>query len=129
MKNPRMYTNFSVPSILTFDGLGWSKNRSKALCYIVIVTVTPWPVACQASLFMKFFRQEYWSGLPFPPPGYLPNPAIKPVSPALAGGLFTSTTWEAHYIIHSLMDWDERKIESKTLCYIFNCDSWNIQRQ
>ena len=69
-----------------------AKIESKALCYIVTVTVTPWTVACQASLFMKFFRQEYWSGLPFPPPGYLPNPGIKPVSPALAGGLFTSTT-------------------------------------
>ena len=48
---------------------------------------------------MQFSRQEYWSGLPFPPPGDLPNPRIKPtsqVSPALAGGFFTiSTTWEA----------------------------------
>ena len=65
-----------------------AKIESKALCYIVTVT----GFCEQASLFMKFFRQEYWSGLPFPPPGYLPNPAIKPVSPALAGGLFTSTT-------------------------------------
>ena len=60
---------------------------------------TLWTVALQAPLFMGFFRQEYWSGLPFPPPGDLPNPRIKPtspVSPALAGGFFTiSTTWEA----------------------------------
>ena len=46
-----------------------------------------------------FFRQEYWSGLPCPPPGELPDPGIKPVSlvsPALAGGFFTTTaTWEA----------------------------------
>ena len=48
-------------------------------------------VACQASLSMGFPRQEYWSGLPFLPPGDLPNPGIEftsPVSPALAGGIF-----------------------------------------
>ena len=57
-------------------------------------------LACQAPLSMGFSRQEYWSGLPCPPPGDLPNPEIKstyPVSlPALAGKFFpTSTTWEA----------------------------------
>ena len=40
-------------------------------------------VACQASLSMEFSRQEYWSGFPFPSPGALPNPGIKPGSPAL----------------------------------------------
>ena len=44
--------------------------------------VTPWAVACQASLSMGFSRQEYWSRLPRPPPGNLPDPVIKPVSPA-----------------------------------------------
>ena len=39
---------------------------------------------------MEFFRQEYWSGLPFPPPGALPNPGIELVSPALAGGSLTT---------------------------------------
>ena len=43
--------------------------------------VTPWAVACQAPLSMRFSRQEYWSGLPLPPPGALPNPGIKPGSP------------------------------------------------
>ena len=42
---------------------------------------TPWTVACQAPLSMGFSRQEYWSGLPFPSPGDLPNPGIKPQSP------------------------------------------------
>ena len=54
---------------------------------------TPWTVALQAPLSMRFPRQEDWSGLPFPPPGNLPDPGIKPVSlvpPALAGGLFTT---------------------------------------
>ena len=45
--------------------------------------VTPWTLAYQTSLSMGFSRQEYWSGLPFPSPGDLPNPGIKPGSPAL----------------------------------------------
>ena len=52
--------------------------------------VTPWNVACQASLSMGFSRQEYWNGLPFPSPGNLPNPGIKHWSPALAGRFFTN---------------------------------------
>ena len=46
-----------------------------------------WIVACQACLSMEFSRQEYWSGLPFPTSGDLPNPGIKLLSPALAGRL------------------------------------------
>ena len=57
-----------------------------------------WTVARQAPLSMGFSRQEYWSGLPYPPPGDLPNPVIEPeslMSPSLAGGFFTtSATWE-----------------------------------
>ena len=55
--------------------------------------VTPWTVAHQAPLSVGFSRQEYWSGLPCPPPGDLPYPGIKPVSlafPALAGRFFTT---------------------------------------
>ena len=55
--------------------------------------VTPWTVALQALLFMGFSRQDYWSGLPFPLPGDLPDTRIKPtfpVSPALAGRFFTT---------------------------------------
>ena len=52
--------------------------------------MTPWTVACQASLSMGFPRQEYWSGFPFLSPGDLPDPGIKPVSPALVGGFFIS---------------------------------------
>ena len=43
--------------------------------------VTLWTVACQDPLSIGFFRQEYCSGLPFPPPGDIPNPATEPVSP------------------------------------------------
>ena len=56
--------------------------------------VTPWTVTCQAPLSMEFSRQEYWSRLPFPTSGDLPNPGIKPTSlasPALAGRFFTAT--------------------------------------
>ena len=64
----------------------------------VWLSVTLWTVAHQAPLFMRFSKQEYWSGLPFPPLGNLPNPGIEPASlssPALAGRFFTtSATWE-----------------------------------
>ena len=46
--------------------------------------------AHQAPLFMGFPRQEYWSGLPFPSPGDLPDPGIEPTSPNLAGVFFTT---------------------------------------
>ena len=49
----------------------------------------PWTVAHQAPLSMGFPRQTYWSGLPFPSPGDLPNPGIEPTSPELTGRLFT----------------------------------------
>ena len=51
---------------------------------------TPWTVAYQAPLFMGFSRQEYWSGLPFPSPGDLPDPGIEPGSPALEADSLTS---------------------------------------
>ena len=57
-------------------------------CYVRLFE-TPWTEAHQASLSMGFSRQEYWSGLPFPSLRGLPNPVIKPGSPALAGGFFT----------------------------------------
>ena len=50
---------------------------------------TRWTVAHQAPLSMEFPRQEYWSGLPFPPPGDLPDSGIKPKSPSLTGEFFT----------------------------------------
>ena len=65
---------------------------------------TLWTVAFQAPLSVGFFRQEYWSGLPCPPPGDLPDPGIEPMSltsPALAGEFFTiSATWDTmRYIL------------------------------
>ena len=49
-----------------------------------------WTVAHQAPLSMRLPRQEYWSGLSFPPPGDLPDPCIEPPSPAQAGGFSTT---------------------------------------
>ena len=73
-------------------------------CYITTMLIclfaTPWTVVFQAPLSMGFFRQQYWSGLPFPSLGDLPNPGITPTSltsPAMASQFFTtSVTWEAH---------------------------------
>ena len=64
---------------------------SRFIC--VHLFATPWTIALQAPLSMRFSRQEYWSGLPCLPPGDLPNPGIKLtslVSPALAGRFFTT---------------------------------------
>ena len=61
--------------------------------------VTPWTVTCQASLSMGFPRQGYWSGVPFPSPGDLPDPGIKPVSVvslALVGRFFTTAPRGEH---------------------------------
>ena len=57
-------------------------SKVKSLSHVRLFA-TPWTVAYQASQSMGFSRQEYWSGLPFPSPGDLPNPGIEPRSPAL----------------------------------------------
>ena len=65
-----------------------------------VFLVTSWVVACQAPLFVEFSRQEYWSGLPFPLPGDLTDPGIKPVSlasPALTSRFSTTAPpWKAY---------------------------------
>ena len=60
--------------------VGWLVGLVAKLC---LTLATPWTVARQAPLSMGFSRQAYWSGLPFPSPGDLPNPGIEPGSPAL----------------------------------------------
>ena len=71
--------------------------KSLQLC---LTLATLWTSACQAPLSMGLSKQEYWNGLPYPPPVDLPNPGIKLVSlmsPALTDGFFTtSATWETH---------------------------------
>ena len=56
----------------------------------VCLFLTPWAVACQAPLSMGFLRRGYYSGLPCPSPGDLPEPGIKSTSPAMASGFFTT---------------------------------------
>ena len=63
------------------------------VCSVVSDSATPWTVAHQAPLSMGFFRQESWSGLPFPPSGDLPDPGIEHstlMSSALSGEFFTA---------------------------------------
>ena len=59
--------------------------------------MTPLTVACEAPLSMGFPRQEYWNGLPSPPPEDLPNPGIEPASPVLQVDLLPLSHQEAHY--------------------------------
>ena len=61
----------------------------KVGCSDVSDSVTPWTVTHQVPLSMEFSRPEYWSGLPFPPPGNLPDPGIEPRSPALQADSFS----------------------------------------
>ena len=51
------------------------------LCSVMSDSVTPWTAAHQAPLYVEFFRQEYWSGLQFPPPKDLSDPGLEPASP------------------------------------------------
>ena len=64
------------------------------------------PQAHQVPLIMEFSRQEYWSGLPFPSPGDLPNPGIETVSPALQSGdcLFRVVTFYGYHHIQLIRD-------------------------
>ena len=69
-----------------------------AMCSVIYGSLwPPWTVTCQDPLSTEFSRQEYWSGLPFPTPGNLPNPGIGPTSLALAGGFFTIAPPGNHY--------------------------------
>ena len=102
-----------VPRILQARTLEWVaisfanawkwKVKVKSLSHVRLL-VTPWTAAYQAPLSIRFSRQEYWTGLPCSPPEDLPDSGIEPsslISPALAGGSFTTrTTWEVHPCLH-----------------------------
>ena len=71
------------------------RDSCLGLCHVCVLShaqlfVTPWIAAHQTPLTLGFPRQEYRSGLPFLSPGDLPDPEIKPMSPALAGRFFTT---------------------------------------
>ena len=88
---------------------------------------TPWTVAYQAPLSMGFSRQEYWSGLPFSSPGDLPNPGIKPRSPALEADTLTS---EPHLLKKILY----KKKKKKKILYkdiyseLFKIETYALER-
>ena len=81
------------------DEVTHPKGMCECMLSPVQLLTTPWTAAHQAPLSMGFSRQEYWSGLPFPPPGDLPDPGIEPaslMSSAFTGKFFnTSAIWEA----------------------------------
>ena len=68
------------------------KREVKSLSRVWLFA-TPWTVVCQAPLSMGFSRQEYWRRLPFPSPGDLLNPVIKPTSPALHADSLPAEPW------------------------------------
>ena len=85
------------------DRGAWRATVHVYLLSRVRLFATLWTTAYQAPLSMGFSRQEYWSGLPCPPPGDLPDSGIGPASSELTGRFFTtSTTWEAWAIVHGV---------------------------
>ena len=87
----------SLCKYITILTLYYSCNSrvSDSCCLVRLLScvrlfATPWTIAYQAPPSMGFSRQEYWSGLPFPSPGDLPNPGIEPRSPALRAGALPS---------------------------------------
>ena len=85
----------SVPSWVCLGKLLLSFPICVYVCVCVCVCVCvraqscltlcdPWTITCQAPLSVEFSRQEYWSELPFPPPGDLPDPGIEPASPVVS---------------------------------------------
>ena len=69
----------------------WKKRQTSFhKIFVTQLCLIPWTAAHQAPLSMGFSGQEYWSGLPFPSPGDLPDPGIEPTPPALTGGFFTT---------------------------------------
>ena len=68
-------------------------THARTLSCVQLFTM-PWTAAHHAPLSVGLSWQEYWSGLPCPPPGDLPEPGIEPTSPALAGGFFTTEPQE-----------------------------------
>ena len=87
--SPKSYTIIKMKrQISSFLGTFFTSLVKVKSLSRVRLFVTPWTVAHQAPPSMGISRQEYWSGLPFPSPGDLPNAGIKLASPALAGGFF-----------------------------------------
>ena len=84
------HTNSSVCVCVCVCARVRTRARAQSLSHVQLF-VTPWTGACQAPISLKIFKQEYWTGLPFPTPGDLPDQGIEPASlasPALSHGFF-----------------------------------------
>ena len=100
--------------------VNWSEVK---LLSRVRLFATPWTVAYQAPLSMVFSMQEYWSGLPFPSPGDLPDPGIEPRSPALYADALPSeppkkSTWAKKHFKQSITK------DEKIKLYYLLCSIW-----
>ena len=99
MKNGTVYVGpeFAMYRMLGPTASGWLYSIVKWLNRVQLFA-TLWTVAYQASPSVGFSRQEYWSGFPFPSPGDLPDPEIKPRSPALKADTLTAEPPGKHHI-------------------------------
>ena len=117
--------------------LRWT-SPSKRLHHLLktkscLTLATPWTVAHQAPLSMEFSRQEYWSVLPFPPPGDLPDPGIEPRSPALQADDLLTELWgkpQAHSklsltILVILLNWSFQHCVIWVMTSSYQRGSWN----
>ena len=105
---------------------GW-KVESQYICQAFLISglvvklcptpTTPWTVACRAPLSMGFSRQEYWSGLPFPSPGDLPDPGIEPRSPGLQADSLPTEL----FLIRSLSKWGKKKGHTEKTVKVKKC--------
>ena len=124
--------------------LSWNVHACMLSCSVVSSSETPWNVALQAPLSMELSRQEYWSGLPFPPPGDLPDPGVKSTSPTsltMAGGFFTfvpfwstgalkwalASTWQDPHLAASLLSGTKGQRISRSVAYTSDLVQWPLE--
>ena len=111
---------------LSLDLFHWlgplERKKVKSLSRVQLFA-TSWTLACQAPLSMGFSRQEYWSGLPFPSPGDLPDPGIKPGSPVLQTLFNIWVTREAHRTISIMVNGNGN---SEHCCFTLTVREWVI---
>ena len=94
-------------------------------------SLIPWTVAHQASLCMGFPRQDYWSGLLFPSPGYLPNPRIKPMSPDWQAGSLPLSYLKRRKLLELIMNLvklQDTKLIRRSLLYFYTLTT-NCQKE
>ena len=94
--------------------------RACVLSHVQLFAIS-WSVTHQAPLCIGFSRQEYWNGLPFPPPGDLPDPRTEHVSPALAGGFFITEPPGTLQEVMRLSQTTQTHTHIYTLILVFGC--------